>query len=70
MSELLTAPTRRLIKSTGAQRVSVDAVNALNKTLEYKGYKIAEKAKLIAEHAGRKTIQTKDIDLALKTGDF
>lgn len=70
MSEFLAAPTKRLIKSTGAKRVSADAVDSLNRTLEYKGKMISEKAKLIAEHAGRKTIQQKDIDLALKTGEF
>lgn len=70
MSEFLSAPTKRLMKSTGAQRVSDAAVNNLNKTLEHKGLKIAEKAKMIAEHAGRKTIQSKDIDLALKTSNL
>lgn len=65
MSELPFAPTRRIIKNTGAQRVSEDAVIYLNEVLEAQGTEIARKATKLAEHAGRQTVSVNDIKLAM-----
>lgn len=64
MSELPIAPFKRLIKNTGARRVSEDAVDALVIVVEEIANEIAEKAIQLAEHAGRKTVTAKDIQLA------
>ena len=60
------AAMERIIKNAGAIRVSEEAKKELNSILEKKGEKIAKKAILYAEHAGRETIQAKDVLLALK----
>ena len=66
MSELTKAPTARLMKSVGANRVSKDAVTLMNDAMESYGLSIAMKANDYARHAGRKTIKADDVKLALK----
>lgn len=66
MSELPMAPVRRIIKNTGARRVSNDAVAYLNEALSDQGAEIAMKAGKLAAHAGRQTISVNDIKLAMK----
>lgn len=65
-SELSVAPMHRICKKAGAERVSESAAKELAKALEDIGIKIAAEAKDYAEHAKRKTVQAKDIEIAVK----
>ena len=58
------ASMERLIRRAGADRVSIGAVEALAEFLEEKGLAISARASMIAQHAGRKTITSSDIDIA------
>jgi len=64
MVELPIAPIERIVKKSGAERISEDAKVELAKILEDYGSKIAAEAVKLAKHAGRKTIKTDDIKLA------
>jgi len=55
----------QIIRKAGAMRVSDDAKGALAETLEEQALKISKEAKQLAEHAGRKTVTSKDILLAI-----
>jgi histone H3/H4 len=65
MSEIPIAPIERIIKKTGAQRVSGDAVYALRNIMEEWAEDIAYKAVRIARHSGRKTINKGDIEVSI-----
>ena len=56
----------KIMRQVGVVRVSDDAKEALAEVLEQKGLEIAVEAKKLAEHAGRKTVTEKDIQLAVK----
>lgn len=56
----------KIMRESGALRVSDDAKEALATVLEQQAVKISAEAKKFAEHAGRKTITEKDILLASK----
>jgi len=64
MVELPIAPIERIVKKSGAERISEDAKKELAVILEEYGSKIAMEAVKLAKHAGRKTIKTDDIKLA------
>ena len=64
--EIGMAPMHRLCKKAGADRVSEAAAQELAKVLEEIGTKIAKEALDYAMYAGRKTIKTKDIEIATR----
>lgn len=57
----------KIMREVGAERVADDAKEALALVLEQQGKEIAREAKKFAEHAGRKTIIDKDIQLAIQS---
>ena len=65
MSEIPKAPIARIIKDTGAERVSEDAKAELA-YLEEVARNVAIEANNVAKIAKRKTIKPEDIKLAIK----
>lgn len=66
MSEIPKAPIARIIKDTGAERVSEDAKAELAEYLEEVARDAAIEANNVAKIAKRKTIKPEDIKLAIK----
>ena len=66
MVELPIAAIDRVIRKSGAKRVSEDAAVALAEVLEEKALQIAAEASKLAEHAGRRTVRDVDVRLAAK----
>ncbi|WP_019266858.1 histone family protein [Methanobrevibacter smithii] len=66
MSEIPKAPIARIIKDTGAERVSEDAKAELAVYLEEVARNVAIEANNVAKIAKRKTIKPEDIKLAIK----
>lgn len=66
MSEIPKAPIARIIKDTGAERVSEDAKVELAVYLEEVARNVAIEANNVAKIAKRKTIKPEDIKLAIK----
>ena len=64
--EIAVAPMHRLCMKAGAERVSEAAAQELAKVLDDVGTKIAKEAFDYAIYAGRKTIKTKDIEIATR----
>jgi histone H3/H4 len=56
----------RIMKKSGAERVSDDAADELRKVLEEVAERIARQAAELSAHAGRKTIKPEDIRFASK----
>jgi len=60
------AAMEKLMKKSGAERVSEDAKEAMKDALEEYGDVVSKRAMKYALHAGRKTIKARDIKLAAK----
>ncbi len=66
MVEIPSSSIDRIIRKGGARRVSKSAIIALQRELEEYGVKIAKLAWEFATYAGKKTVEGKDIYLALR----
>jgi DNA-binding protein len=60
------AAMEKILKDSGAERVSDSAKTALKSVLEEIAEEIAQNAVKLAGHAGRKTIKASDVKLAAK----
>jgi len=60
------AALEKILKQSGAERVSDKAKAALKDIVEDIAMEIAENAVKLASHAGRKTVKAGDIKLAAK----
>ncbi len=65
-SELGLSPMYRILKKSGAERVSDESANELRRVIEEIAESIAKNAVDMSTHAGRKTVKTDDIKLASK----
>lgn len=59
------AAFHKIIKAAGAERVSDDAADALREIIEEIAEDAAKRAVRAAEHAGRRTIMDRDIELVV-----
>ena len=66
MSEIPKAPVARIIKESGAERVSEDAKVALADYLDEVARNVAKEANAVAKIAKRKTVKAEYIKLAIK----
>ena len=60
------AAMEKILKQSGAERVSDKAKVALKSIIEEEAEKIAAHAVKFASHAGRKTVKASDVKLAAK----
>ena len=65
MTELPKAAVVRIAKAAGAERIAPDAQEELVKAVEGYAGKLAAKAAAIAKNAGRVTLKSDDVKLAL-----
>lgn len=56
---------RKILKASGAERVSDTAASELAEAITAFSYSIAKKAVKLAGHAKRKTVERSDIELAI-----
>ena len=64
MAILPRLPFERILKKSGAKRVSQEALEEFANVMEDKLTQIAKDATLLAKHAGRKTITAEDVRMA------
>ena len=65
-SELGLSSMYRILKKSGAQRVSDESANELRRAIEEIAEAIAKNAVDMSNHAGRKTVKAEDVKLASK----
>ena len=65
-SELGLSAMYRILKKSGAERVSDESANELRRVIEDIAEVIAKNAIDMSNHAGRKTVKADDIKLASK----
>lgn len=65
-AELGLSPMYRILKKSGAERVSDESANELRRMTEEMAGAIAKSAVELASHAGRKTVKAEDVKLASK----
>lgn len=63
---LSVAGMEKLLKASGAERVSQESAEALRDVLEAYAKELGERAVKFSKHAGRKTLKADDIKLASK----
>ena len=66
-SELGLSAMYRILKKSGAQRVSDESAVELRRVIEELAEAIAKNAVDMSSHAGRKTVKAEDVKLASKT---
>ena len=66
-SELGLSAMYRILKKSGAERVSDESVDELRRIIEQVAIEVAKSAVDLAKHAGRKTVKSEDVKLASKT---
>ena len=66
-SELGLSAMYRILKKSGAQRVSDESAVELRRVIEEIAEVIAKNAVEMSSHAGRKTVKAEDVKLASKT---
>jgi len=66
--QIINNTTKKMLKNTG-KRSTKQSKQLLNSYLTMLGNLIAKESKDLAEHAGRKTIQEKDVRKAIKNND-
>lgn len=64
--ELGISPMYRILKKSGADRVSDESASELRRVTEEVASRIAQSAVELATHAGRKTVRAEDVRLASK----
>ena len=65
-SELGLSAMYRILKKSGAQRVSDESADELRRIIEEIAIAIAKSAVEMSIHAGRKTVRSDDVELASK----
>jgi histone H3/H4 len=65
-SELGLSAMYRILKKSGAERVSDESANELRRVIEEIAEAIAKNAIDMSNHAGRKTVKAEDVKLASK----
>ena len=65
-SELGLSAMYRILKKSGAERVSDEAADELRRIIEEVAIAIAKSAVDMSVHAGRKTVKAEDVKLASK----
>lgn len=66
MAKLPIAPFEKILKENGAKRVAFSAGEALAEITGEIAAEVSKNAAIMAEHAGRKTVVRKDVELARK----